>query len=94
MRMWVQKMDEIKLYRISGRMMISHDRFPTWNKFSVVVRALSKEHALERVYSELGSRHKLKRYHIKIGSIEEVPIDQVTDTSIIKVHNLSKLVRD
>ena len=40
--------------------------------FSKDVKALKMEHAVERVYSEMGSRHKAKRYQIKILSVEEV----------------------
>lgn len=41
------------------------------------VRALRVEHALEKVYSELGSRHKLKRSHIKIDNVREVSPDEL-----------------
>ncbi len=67
---------EIKVYRIYGKMLISHDKLPTWVPFKIELRALKLEHALERVYSELGSRHKLRRRHIRIEKIEELPRDQ------------------
>ena len=86
-------MSEVKIFRISGKMLLSHDRFPVWGKFSIYVRALKKDHALERVYSELGSRHKLKRYHIKVENIEEVPLENVEDINIIRLAKLEKLVR-
>ncbi len=40
--------------------------------FSKEIRALKMEHAVERVYSEMGSRHRAKRSQIKILSVEEV----------------------
>ncbi|MCE4598726.1 MAG: 50S ribosomal protein L18a [Desulfurococcales archaeon] len=86
-------MSEVKIYRISGVMMISHDKFPEWRKFSVYVRALKPEHAIEKVYSDLGSRHKLKRYHIKIKKVEEVPLDEVEDLTIIRLSELTKWVK-
>ncbi|MEB3780500.1 MAG: 50S ribosomal protein L18a [Desulfurococcales archaeon] len=86
-------MSEVKIYRISGVMMISHDKFPEWRKFSVYVRALKPEHAIEKVYSDLGSRHKLKRYHIKIEKVEEVPLDEVEDLTIIRLSELTKWVK-
>jgi large subunit ribosomal protein LX len=85
--------EEVKIFKISGKMLLSHDRFPEWRKFSVYVRALKKEHALERVYSELGSRHKLKRYHIKIEEVREVPLEEVEDLNIIRLSKLEKLVK-
>ena len=86
-------MSEVKIYRVRGRMMISHDRFPEWRKFQVYVRALKPEHALEKVYSELGSKHKLKRYHIKIDEIKEVPLEEVDDLNIIRLSQLERWVK-
>jgi len=84
---------EVKVYRITGRMLLSHDRFPEWRNFTVYVRALREEHALEKVYSELGSRHKLKRYHIKIDKVEEVPLEEVEDLNIIRLSQLTSWVK-
>jgi large subunit ribosomal protein LX len=85
--------NEIKIFAVKGKMMLSHDKFPEWKKFSLMIRATKKEHAIERVYSELGSKHKLKRYHIKIESVEELPIDQVSDSKIIRMNELDKVVK-
>ncbi len=84
---------EVKVYSVEGVMLIGHDRKPEWRKFKVYVRALKPEHALERVYSELGSRHKLKRAHIRVESIVEVPLEEVGDARIIKLANLDKIAR-
>jgi len=43
-----------------------------WNKFSMTVRALKPDHAIEKVLSLLGSRHKLKRFDIKIEEVREL----------------------
>ncbi|MCC6042415.1 MAG: 50S ribosomal protein LX [Candidatus Verstraetearchaeota archaeon] len=58
----------IKTYEISGRMKIKN----RWSRFSMTVRALKPEHALEKVFSLLGSRHKLKRFDIKIEEVREL----------------------
>jgi len=84
---------EVKIYRVSGVMMIAHDKFPEWRRFSVYVRALKPEHALEKVYSDLGSRHKLKRYHIKVEEVKEVPLEEVDDLTIIRLSELTKWVK-
>ena len=65
-------MSEVKVYRIYGFALFSHDKLPEWRKFVVEIRAIKKEHALEKLYSEFGSRHKLKRSHIKVVKIEEI----------------------
>ena len=46
-----------------------------YQKFSKEIVALKKEDALELVYSDLGSKHKVKRTQIKIEKIEEEEIE-------------------
>lgn len=87
-------MVEVKTFRVRGRMLISHDKFPEWQKFEIYVRAVREEHAKEKVYSELGSRHKLKRYHIRIEKVEEVPLEEVDDLHIIQLAGLTKWVKE
>ncbi|MEB2837296.1 MAG: 50S ribosomal protein L18Ae [Desulfurococcales archaeon] len=84
---------EVKTYRVRGKMLLSHDRFPEWRSFTLYVRALKPEHALEKVYSELGSRHKLKRYHIRIEEIKEVPLEEVEDLEILRLAELTGWVK-
>ena len=86
-------MSEVKVFRVKGTMLLSHDRFPEWRRFSVYVRALKKEHALEKVYSDLGSRHKLKRYHIRIDEIEEVDIETTEDLNVLRLARLERWVK-
>lgn len=64
-------MGEVKVFRIRGEVPMGVLR----STFVKEVRALKLEHALERIYSEFGSRHKVKRSRIKIISIEEVSED-------------------
>ncbi len=52
-------------------------------KFSKELLALTKEQALERVYSEFGSRHKLKRSQINIEGIAEIKPEEVTDPRVL-----------
>ncbi|MCS7140445.1 MAG: 50S ribosomal protein L18Ae [Candidatus Nezhaarchaeota archaeon] len=59
---------EIKTFEIRGRMRIKN----RWVKFSKTVRALKPENAIESILSNLGSRHKIKRFDIKIEKIEEM----------------------
>ncbi len=86
-------MSEVKIFKVSGRMMLSHDRFPEWRKFTVYVRAVKPEHAVEKVLSDLGSRHKLKRYHIRIEDVRDVPLEEVEDLHIIRLAELDKWVK-
>jgi large subunit ribosomal protein LX len=63
-------MSENKLYQVKGEINKHHFFEPM--KFDVVVAAIKKEHALQKIYSDLGSRHRAKRVQIFIQSIEEV----------------------
>ena len=57
----------IKLYRIRGWFKAGSGKIV----FTKEIKALSKEQALERVYSELGSKHKVKRCLIRIEEVTE-----------------------
>ncbi len=86
-------MTEVKVFRVEGYMLISHDRLPTWQKFVKEVRALNKEQALELVYSLLGSNHKLRRKHIRITRIAEIPLEEATDRRIVELAKIRGFVK-
>uniref|UniRef100_A0A7C2V8T4 Large ribosomal subunit protein eL20 n=1 Tax=Ignisphaera aggregans TaxID=334771 RepID=A0A7C2V8T4_9CREN len=83
---------DIKVFRITGFMLIGHDSFPQWVKFTKEIRALKLEHALEKLYSELGSKHKVRRANIKIVDVAEVPPEQAEDKFVRDLENLSYMV--
>ncbi|MEM1541226.1 MAG: 50S ribosomal protein L18Ae [Ignisphaera sp.] len=83
---------EVKIYRITGLMLISHDKLPQWRKFVKEVRAVKVEHALEKIYSELGSRHKLKRSNIKIINVEEIPPEEAKSKYIVDLDSIQYMV--
>ncbi len=83
----------VKIFRVEGKMLISHDRLPTWQKFSIEVRALKPEDAVEKVLSELGSRHKLKRKHVRIDKVEEISIDEVKTRQILALSRLTRWIK-
>jgi large subunit ribosomal protein LX len=58
----------MKTFRVSGKFRQAGE----WQKFKRELAALSKEQALERIYSELGSRHKVKRNLIRVEEIIEL----------------------
>ncbi len=58
-----------KQYRIQGEIMKKKFFEPlTFNK---LISATKEEHAIERIYAELGSRHRAKRHEINITSVSE-----------------------
>ncbi len=58
----------IKNFRIRGQFRQGVE----WQIFTRELRALSEAQALERVYSEIGSKHKVKRNLIRISEITEL----------------------
>jgi len=81
-------MSEVKFFLVKGKMLISHDKNPRWQKFEIIRRATKQEDVIERVYSELGSKHKLKRYHIKIEEIKEIKEEEVEDMHYLQLAHL------
>jgi len=65
-------MSQVKVFRVVGR--ITKPNLKT--EFQKEVRALKKEQAVEKVYMELGSKHKVKRFHIKILKVEEISSEE------------------
>ena len=60
-------MSEVKKFRITGEIKKGLSKIP----FSVEFNALKKEHALQRLYAEMGSRHRARQFEIKIKDIQE-----------------------
>lgn len=63
-------MSEVKAFKLVGEVMKPNFLEPM--KFTKTIQAARKEHAIERLYADMGSRHHAKRYHIKILSVEEL----------------------
>lgn len=71
----------MKVFRVMGEIRKPNLR----TNFKKEVRALKPEHAIEKVYMELGSKHRVKRFQIKIHAVEEVPPDEIEDPLIRKL---------
>lgn len=85
--------EEVKTYRIMGYMLISHDKYPTWQKFTVELRALNEKQALEKLYSLLGSRHKLKKNHIKLVNIETISPEEAVKPYVKRLLQVERIVK-
>ncbi|MEZ0394274.1 MAG: 50S ribosomal protein L18Ae [Desulfurococcaceae archaeon] len=81
-----------RIYRVKGVMLIGHDRNPSWQKFVKEVRALNEREALEKVYSILGSNHKVKRRHVKIESVEEITPEECTEKFVRDLSQAERLI--
>ena len=66
-------MSEVKVFRVIGK--IRKPNFQT--EFRKEVRALKPEDAVEKVYMLLGSKHRVKRFQIKIFKVEEIAPEEI-----------------
>jgi large subunit ribosomal protein LX len=71
----------MKAFRVIGE--IHKPRLAT--PFAKEVIADKSEHAVEKVYAELGSRHRVKRYHIKIANVVEVTAEDIENPILKKL---------
>jgi len=74
-------MSEVKVFRVIGK--IKKPNYQTG--FRKEVRAIKPEDAVETVYMEIGSKHRAKRFQIKIINVEEVPPEEIEDFNVRKL---------
>ncbi|HML02631.1 MAG TPA: 50S ribosomal protein L18Ae [Candidatus Bathyarchaeia archaeon] len=73
-------MSDVKVFRVSGQI-----AKPNWKtNFEKEVRALKPEDAVETVYTDIGSRHRAKRFQIRIRTIEEIKPEDIKDPVLRK----------
>lgn len=66
-------MAEVKTFRITGEVKKPRTMIP----FALELRATKEQEAIERVYTEMGSRHKARRLEIKLEKIEELKTSEM-----------------
>ena len=66
-------MAEVKIFKVKGE--ILKPGYKT--SFSKEIRAVRPEDAIEKIYSELGGQHRIKRVHLMILSVEEMSLEEV-----------------
>ena len=66
-------MAEVKTFRITGEVKKPRTVIP----FALELRATEEQEAIERVYAEMGSRHKARRLEIKLEMIEELKTSEM-----------------
>lgn len=71
----------MKVFRVTGEIQKPNLKTP----FRKEVVAVKREHAVEKVYAELGSKHRVKRFHIKITTVEEVPLSEIENPLLRKL---------
>lgn len=71
----------MKVFRVIGE--IHKPNLETTFRKEVI--AVKPEHAVEKVYTELGSKHRVKRFQIKINNVEEISPQEIKDPLIRKM---------
>ena len=74
-------MSEVKVFRVTGKMVKPNLK----TTFRKEVRALKPEDAKEKIFMELGSKHRAKRFQIRIFKVEEVPPEEIENPLIRKL---------
>ena len=69
------------MFRVIGK--ITKPNYMT--DFRKEIRALKPEEAVEKVYTEIGSKHRAKRVQIKVLKVEEISVEEVTDPAVKKL---------
>ena len=63
-------MSKVKTFRVKGEVRKPMQFEPM--RFSKEIAAAKREHAVERIYTEMGSRHRAKRNQIVILEVKEI----------------------
>ena len=74
-------MSKLKVFRVTGE--INKPNLKT--SFAKEVIVDKPEHAVEKIYAEIGSKHRVKRFHIKIFNVEEVPVEKIENPILKKI---------
>ena len=79
--MLCRKMSNLKVFRVTGEINKPNLKTP----FSKEVLAVKSDHAVEKVYAEIGSKHRVKRFQLKISNVEEISVDEIKNPIIKKI---------
>ena len=74
-------MKKVKVFRVTGEIKKPNLVTP----FAKEVLASKPEHALEKVYAEIGSKHRVKRYYMKISAVDEISPEEIENPILKKI---------
>ncbi len=69
----------MKAYEIKGEFRIS---VREWQPFTIEVACADEPAAIEKAFSLIGSRHKVKRQFVRIGGVRPIAAEDVTDHQV------------
>lgn len=68
----------MKAFRVTGTFRMGRSK----QDFTKEVASNDKNEATELVLSDLGSKHKVKRYDIKIDKVKEIKTEEISDSIV------------
>jgi large subunit ribosomal protein LX len=71
----------MKAFKVTGE--INKPKLKT--PFVRELLAYKSEHAVEKVYAEIGSKHRVKRCHIKIANVTEISAEEIENPILKKI---------
>jgi len=71
----------MKVYKVTGEIRKPNLRTP----FTKEVLTDKPEHAVEKAYAEIGSKHRVKRFYMKILSVDEVSPENIVNPILKKM---------
>jgi large subunit ribosomal protein LX len=74
-------MNKLKVFRVTGEIRKPNLETP----FKKEVLAAKPEHAVEKVYAEIGSKHRVRRHHMKILNVEEISPEDIENPILKKM---------
>jgi large subunit ribosomal protein LX len=69
----------MKAYEIKGEFRISVRQ---WQPFTIEVASADEPGAVERVFSLIGSRHRVKRQFVRIKGVRAMKTEEITDHQV------------
>ena len=67
-----------KIYRVKGKFLMGRRMQP----FALEMISMKPEDVRERVYSEFGSKHRVKRSRVVVETIEEIAVADASDPTV------------
>jgi large subunit ribosomal protein LX len=71
----------VKIFKVTGE--VCKPKLNT--QFAKEILADKPEHAVERVYAEIGSKHRVKRVFMKINAVEEISPEEIKNPILKKI---------
>jgi large subunit ribosomal protein LX len=65
---WSESMEKAQSYRVEGTFQMDGE----WRPYDKLVSAPNEAQARERIYTLLGSKHRLKRREIRVAKVQPV----------------------